>query len=172
MFVQIYYNNEIDEFSSDIFIEDRIENYIDRNFSIIKIISTLSEVYLIGGAIRDLIFAKKPKDLDFVVLNNSNMEWLKEVFSKFNIKYTINNLGGLKLDYNDIEIDIWTTNDLYDSIQYNVDGLFYSINQKKLISLTFDDFIQNSLREVNDRNNIDNGRIKKLRVFEKEFLRK
>lgn len=61
---------------------------------------------------------------------------------------------------------MWITDDLFSSIQYNVDGLLYSLNKDTLVSLTFDDFNKNGIREVN--NNIENNRIIKLLKFEEE----
>lgn len=64
---------------------------------------------------------------------------------------------------------MWTTDDLFSSIQYNVDGLLYNLNNDSLVSLTFDDFIKNGIREVNSNNNIENNRIIELLKFEEEY---
>lgn len=117
------------------------------------------------------MYGKSPKDLDFVVLGNSNKEFILQVFEKFNIKYELNKLGGFKIEYNNMIIDIWTTEDLLEAIQYNLDGLLYNLNSKMMISLTFDDFKNNGLIEINHRNNIQNKRITKLKKFESKYLK-
>ena len=161
-------HNENGEFSSDINLEERIEKYINNHFYPAKVISTLSQVYLLGGAIRDLIDAKKPKDLDFVVLGKDK-EWILEVFNKFGIVPEYNRFGGFKINYNETVVDLWLSDDLFSAIQYNVDGLLFDVANKTLISLTFGDFVTNGLKQVNQNNNIENGREKKLKKFEQKF---
>lgn len=168
MKMNLKYNLEPDEFDKDISLERRIDNYISNHFYPIKIISELSNVYLIGGGIRDLMLAKNPKDLDFVILNEKDYSWVFEVLNRFKYSYTYNRFGGLKISFGDIMVDLWITNDLFDSIQYNVDGLFYNVKHKEFLSLTFEDFVKNGLREVNQNNNINNGREKKLIAFMEE----
>lgn len=126
-------DNEENVFNFDLSLEDRLDKYITKYFYITKIISNLTQVYLVGGAIRDLMYGKSPKDLDFVVLGNSNNEFILQVFEKFNIKYELNKLGGFKIEYNNMIIDIWTTEDLLEAIQYNLDGLLYNLNSKMMI---------------------------------------
>lgn len=169
MKIPIKYNNMDDEFTEDLTLEMRLENYIKKHFYIAYIISKLYPTYLLGGAIRDLIYAKKPKDLDFVVLGKENINFLIQVLEKFNIKYDFNKLGGFKFEYNNTIVDLWLTDDLFSSIQYNIDGLFFNLSDNSLLSLTFDDFVNNGLKLVNNDNNIDNGRKKKLIKFEEKF---
>lgn len=169
MKINIAYNKEDDEFTNDLSLESRLKKYIINHFPIAYTISALAPIYLLGGGIRDLIQAKHPKDLDFVVLGNENLDWILRVFDAYNISYTINRLGGFKFNYNGTEIDLWTTNDLLSAIQWSIDGLFFCLENNSLISLTFDDFIKNGLKLVNNENNIENGREKKLEAFSKTF---
>ena len=169
MNIPIKYNDEIDEFTKDLTLQMRLENYIKSHFYVAYVISKLCPIYLLGGSIRDLIFAKKPKDLDFVILGKENIDWIIEVFNKYNIKYEFNRFGGFKFEYNNARIDLWLSDDLFSSIQYNVDGLFFDLRTNSLISLTFDDFLNNGLKLVNSENNIEKGREKKLIKFEEEF---
>ena len=169
MNIDITYNNDIDEFTNDLTLQMRLENYIKNHFIIAYIISNICPIYLLGGAIRDLIYAKKPKDLDFVVLGKENLDLIMQLFEKFCIEYSFNKFGGFKFKYNDIEIDLWLSEDLFSAIEYNVDGLFFDLTKNSLLSLTFNDFIDNGLRLINSNNNIENGREKKLIKFEKRF---
>lgn len=169
MKIPIKYNDIIDEFTNDLTLQMRLENYIKKYFYPAYVISKLCPIYLLGGAIRDLIYAKKPKDLDFVVLGKENIDFVMQVFEKFNIKYDFNKFGGFKFEYDNTIIDLWLIDDLFSSIQYNVDGLFFYLNDNSLLSLTFEDFVNNGLKLVNSDNNIDNGREKKLIKFEEKF---
>ena len=169
MNIPIKYNESLDEFTYDLTLQMRLENYIKNHFYPAYTISKLCPIYLLGGSIRDLMYAKKPKDLDFVVLNEENLDFVMQVFEKFNIKHRLNKFEGYKLKYKNEEIDLWLANDLFSAIQYNVDGLFFDLQTNSLISLTFEDFVNNELRLVNDENNIENGREKKLIKFEEKF---
>ncbi len=169
MTVPIKYNDTIDEFTNDLTLQMRLENYIKNHFYPAYTLSMLCPIYLLGGAIRDLIYAKKPKDLDFVVLGKENIDFVVQVFEKFNIKYYFNRFGGFRFYYNDTKIDLWLSDDLFSSIQYNVDGLFFDLKNNSLLSLTFEDFINNGLKLVNPENNIEKGREKKIIKFEEKF---
>lgn len=84
---------------------------------------TVAKIYPTWRSNKRLIYAEKPKDLDFV----------------------------------------------FSAIEYNVDGLFFDLKTNSLISLTFKDFIDNGLKLMNKENNIEKGRIEKLKKFEKRF---
>lgn len=169
MIIPIKYNDDLDEFTYDLTLQMRLENYIKNHFYPAYTISNLCHIYLLGGGIRDLISAKEPKDLDFVVLGQKNIDFVLQVFEKFNIKYCFNRFGGFRFYYNDTKIDLWLSDDLFSSIQYNVDGLFFDLKNNSLLSLTFEDFINNGLKLANDQNNIEKGREKKLIKFQEEF---
>lgn len=169
MEICIKYNDEQDQFSEDLTLQMRLKKYIKRNFYPAYVISLLAPIYLVGGSIRDLMNAKVPKDLDFVVVGNEHKDWVLDVLRKFGIDYTFNRFGGFKIDYKGTKVDLWTTDDLFSSMQYNVDGLYYDLTQDRLISLTFGDFKENGLKEVNPNNNIPVGREEKLLRFERDF---
>lgn len=169
MHIDIKYNQDLDEFTYDLSLEMRLKNYITKHFPLVYAIQTLAPIYLVGGSIRDLILAKHPKDLDFVILGKEQQDWVLKVFEAFHINYQLNRFGGYKFTYNDIPIDLWLTDDLFSSMEYNVDGLYYYLNTNTLLSLTFNDFENNGLKLVNPHNNIEKGRLKKLTKFEKEY---
>lgn len=56
-------------------------------------------------------------------------------------------------------------------MQYNVDGLYYDVNGRFLLSLTFDDFLKNGLRLINPENNIEKGRERKLVKFVNDYFK-
>ena len=170
MDIEIKYNDEEDEFTLDLSLVMRLENYIHNHFYPAYAISRLAPVYLVGGSIRDLIYAKKPKDMDFVVLGKEHLNWVLMVLNGYKIKYGFNKFGGYKFIYEDTEIDLWLAEDLFSSMQYNVDGWFFDLRTNSLLSLTFDDFNKNGLRLINAENNIENGREKKLIKFEEKYL--
>ncbi len=165
----VKYNEGIDEFTEDLSLEMRLKRYIKDKFYPAYVIAHLAPVYLVGGSIRDLMMAKAPKDLDFIVVGNEHKEWVLKVLERFGITYSFNRFGGMKFTYNDTSIDLWTADDLFSSMQYNVDGLYYDLSADRLLSLTFADFVHKGLREVNPDNNIDVGREKKLQMFEETF---
>lgn len=170
MNIDIKYNDKLDEFTNDLSLVERLQKYIKKHFYPAYIIANLAPIYLVGGSIRDLIYAEKPKDLDFVVLGEENLDWVLRVFKAYNIEYKLNKFGGFKFTFKDTVIDLWLSNDLFASMQYNVDGLYFDLKTNDLLSLTFDDFNRNGLKLINPENNIDNGREKKLIKFEKKFL--
>lgn len=169
MNILIKYNDNVDEFTNDLSLQMRLENYIKRHFYPAYTIAMLCPIFLLGGSIRDLIYAKTPKDLDFIVLGKDNLDFILEVFDKYKIKYSFNRFGGFKFEYDNTKIDLWLSNDLFSSIQYNVDGLFFDLRTNSLLSFTFEDFINNGLKLVNSENNIEKGRERKLLAFQEKF---
>lgn len=59
MNVDIKYNDNKDKFTYDFNLETRFKKYIEKHFYPAFTISDLCQIYLIGGSIRDLIYAKK-----------------------------------------------------------------------------------------------------------------
>ena len=172
MNIDIKYNEGLDEFTYDLNLEMRLQNYINNHFYPAYTISKLAPIYLVGGTIRCLIYAKKPKDMDFVVLGKDQLSWVLKVFKAYNIDFKLNRFGGYKFVYDDTEVDLWLAEDLFSSMQYNADGLYFDLRTNSLLSLTFDDFNKNCLKLINRENNIENGREKKLKKFEKIYLNK
>ncbi len=172
MKIEIKYNEHLDEFTYDLSLAMRLQNYINNHFPPAYTIAKLAPIYLVGGSIRCLIYAKKPKDMDFIVLGKEQLDWVLKVFKTYNIDSKRNRFGGYKFTYDDTEVDLWLAEDLFSSMQYNVDGLYFDLRTNSLLSLTFDDFNKNGLRVINPENNIENGREKKLTKFEKQYLRK
>lgn len=143
MNIDINYNDELDEFIDDLSLIMRLERYINRRVSLVYTISVLAATYLIGGAIRDLIYAKKQKIWIFVVLEKEHLDWVLQVLKRYNIEYKLNKFGGFKFNYKGTEIDLWLIDDLFSSMQYNVDGLYFDLRTSSLISFIFEDFSKN-----------------------------
>ena len=106
--------------------KEKVRKYIIENFPLAIEISNIAPIFLIGGALRDIELLTPPKDLDFVVLSDTD-EIIKTFIEKNNLKYKINKLGGDKIYNNSVVVDRWNTNDLLKSIEYNIEGLFYDI---------------------------------------------
>lgn len=172
MNIDIKYNDELDEFICDLSLTMRLERYINTHFYPAYAISTLAPIYLVGGAIRDLILAKHPKDMDFVVVGKEHLDFVIKALEIYKIEYRFNKFGGFKFNYKGTEIDLWLADDLFSSMQYNVDGLYFDLRTNSVLSLTFEDFSKNGVRLINPENNIKNGRERKLIKFEEDYLNK
>lgn len=66
------------------------------------------DLILFGGAIRDYILKKAPRDYDFVINTELNIE---NVFR--DLSYKINRFGGYKLFIDDLVLDIWKLSDTW-----------------------------------------------------------
>lgn len=72
----------------------------------IKSILLVSEGWLVGGSINDLISGNKPNDYDIIVPDRGLFQnILKLIASRGPIE--INSYGGIKFEENGVEIDIW-----------------------------------------------------------------
>lgn len=61
--------------------------------------------YIVGGYFRDFINKKQSRDIDIIVDVKNDI--LIEIIENYNLNYTINRYGGIKLTHNNLEIDIW-----------------------------------------------------------------
>lgn len=62
--------------------------------------------YIVGGYLRDFINNNKSRDIDIIVdLDNKS---LSRIIQRSNIKYSINNHNGIKLQCKNIEVDMWS----------------------------------------------------------------
>lgn len=108
--------------------------------------------YLIGGAIRDAIEDRSPRDLDIMIVNNDKGV-IERMISKYKIPYKRNTFNGYKLFLQNISIDIWLIEDHYVFKKHiyepkasnikratllNYDSLIYDIYRKKLNTTNYD----------------------------------
>jgi hypothetical protein len=115
--------------------KEKIKNYLQRNFPIILEQGFKCPTFIIGGAVKDILNDKKPKDLDIVVLHDLDCI---ELFTKYHkLEFIKNSFGGYKINYNNLTIDMWNTNDLYNVLEYTYDGLFYDINNDYIIPVGY-----------------------------------
>jgi hypothetical protein len=77
--------------------------------SLFKKITKHGDVLLFGGAIRDILADKTPRDYDFVVTFRSS--FLEEILASF--EFRKNRFGGYKLVLDGIKIDIWSIDDTW-----------------------------------------------------------
>lgn len=144
-------------------------------FDIIYSFEKIDSVYLIGGAIRDIFLNNNFKDLDFVC--TCDEKYIIDFINNNNLKYKKNSFGGYKISYLDIEIDMWSEVDLFNSIEYNLDGIVYNIGRDEFIYFGFYDAIENGLKKINFNRNLKNEkriaeRKQKLEYFLKIYKEK
>ena len=84
-------------------------NYKSTFQSLFKKITKHGDVLLFGGAIRDILVNKTPRDYDFVVTFRSS--FLEEILASF--AFWKNRFGGYKFVLDDIKIDIWSIDDTW-----------------------------------------------------------
>lgn len=129
-------------------LQVKLDKLIREKFCIIFEYDFEGRVLLFGGAIRSILLDREIKDLDFVILTQGDCEIL-DFINKYNLEYRFNVFGGYKIFYNNIEIDMFSVDDLLEANRYNIDMLFYdiknrifipcglyeSLNQRKIIEL-------------------------------------
>lgn len=127
-------------------------------------------VLLYGGAIKNIIMNSDVHDLDFVILTQGECQII-EFIHKFKLRYDKNAGGGYKVFYKDFTIDMCSCNDLLETAIYDLDLLFYDINQRLFLSCGAVNAIENRvITEVNDDRSplySNKKRIKKLVKFVK-----
>ncbi|NDV45233.1 MULTISPECIES: hypothetical protein [Flavobacteriaceae] len=62
--------------------------------------------YIVGGYLRDFLNSKKSRDLDIII--DLNDEKLIEIIDKSNCQYSINRHKGIKLQFDNIVVDMWS----------------------------------------------------------------
>lgn len=116
-------------------------------------IFVFGSAYIVGGYFRDFLDSKKSRDLDIIIdLNN---ERLLEIIKNSNTKYSINRHNGIKLQFDDLVVDMWSIennwafkNELVklnekDKLNSIAKGCFYNYDSLVINLHTFNLNIQN-----------------------------
>lgn len=128
---------------------------------LIKELDNKGEVILIGGAVRDILYNRKPRDYDFVI--NTYGEELDLTLTGIDIKR--NNFGGYKVNIDNITFDIWalkdtwafnnedeqfngSKEDLSKSCFFNLDSIWFDFKENKLIADNFEKGINNKILDI------------------------
>lgn len=155
--------------------EDLIKHAVDKKFKQIYSISKIYKTYLIGGSILDILLEHEFRDLDFLFLSNNDKDaekFLKKFIEDNNFSYSMNHFNGYKINYKSTEIDLWHTDDIFNSIEYNADGILYDVENSNLISLSFNDYLKNGpikIHHTSDNNLKSEKRLVKLQNYYMEF---
>lgn len=95
---------------------------------VIKSTLLISEGWLVGSSILDLLMGNKPKDYDILVPSRKLFQ-LATAFLKLDKQIDINTFGGLKFTDTEVEIDIWPEN--LEHFICNASKFEYAYNLKK-----------------------------------------
>lgn len=152
-------------------INDAISKYTEINTDFCdfwRLLVEQGDFYIVGGAIRSIYKNRKPRDIDIIVKNNLEQILLT---LKSSITTSKNSLGGYKIDFGGIIVDIWDfenhwafktgilnpdEKNLAESCFYNFDALIYSPSNdyldidlfKNSIESNTIDFIKNDDRYI------------------------
>ncbi len=153
-----------------------IKKYLKQNFPLI--FSIEEPVFLLGGALKNIIYENEDsiKYLDFVIIDDDNLQ-IQKFLQDNNLEYSKNSFNGYKIHFNDIYIDIWTTQDLYECIEYNFDGLFYDIKNDIILSFGYFNSINKKLLKINYDNEHpshlrENERFNNIKRFILNFIKR
>lgn len=71
-----------------------------------EIFASRGSAYIIGGFLRDIIQKKESRDIDIIV--DLSHDKLIECINEVNLKYCINRHNGIKINFKNIQLDIWS----------------------------------------------------------------
>lgn len=150
----------------------RVRKYIENNCPFVLELAKKCQTYVIGGVIRDISLNKVPRDIDVFCLSCNDIE-IKEIIDTYGLVYRKNSFGGYKIEYNRLEIDLWNSTTVDENLEYNADGMLYSISENKIIFCGFLDALENGLKLVN-KNNHHPDKVKRLKRKRKlmDYLKK
>ncbi len=127
--------------------------------------------YVVGGFLRDLANNRTSRDLD-IILNVSPLK-IRNSLAERKLKYSINRFGGVKIIFEDFQIDLWSLENnwsfknklikrneqkIVDNIAsgsfYNFDSLVINILSLELSVKYYNQCVEKGLLDIN-RKNID-----------------
>lgn len=117
----------------------------------------LTNIYIIGGFVRDSFFNKKSRDLDVIIEDDNYI--IDFLILKYNLKFQKNSYDGYKVYFDDFNIDIWSIkkhiyykdnyfsneSELEKSCLLNIDSLIYDYTKSKLRTKIFKSSINNAV---------------------------
>ena len=146
-------NKHINSKTSDFLDYLRVYIIDDESFEILEELASDSDIYIIGGIIRDFFLGRIgfARDLDFVSEKSLKYSYRQfRFYHKYFNNAILNNFSGLKLlGKNGVNIDVWqlnktwgilnkgikkpTPNDLIDSVFFNFSAIIFDFVHKKFI---------------------------------------
>ncbi|NOU19291.1 MAG: hypothetical protein HOO91_17170 [Bacteroidales bacterium] len=121
--------------------------------------------YIVGGYLRDLINDKSSRDIDIII--DLKHEKLLELLRDSNSIYAINRHNGIKIQYKNVEVDMWSIennwafknnlvklndekklNSIAKGCFYNFDALVINLHTSNLDIKYYNDFIKNNCLEI------------------------
>ena len=125
--------------------------------------------YVVGGFLRDLANNKDSRDLD-IILNVSPLK-IQNSLAETKLKYSINRFGGVKVLFDDFQIDLWSLDNnwsfknnlikrneqnIVDNIAsgsfYNFDSLVINIHSLELSVKYYNQCVEKRLLDINRKN--------------------
>lgn len=120
----------------------KIDDYLHATFPQIYEFDFGGIVLLYGGTIKNIIMNEKVKDLDFLILGDSDNKII-EFIDNYKFDYRMNAMRGFKILAN-IDVDISECHDLHEIGRYSTNLLFYDINRRQILSFGFVNSVQKS----------------------------
>lgn len=137
-------------YNKAMFIEakQKLDKMLSRKFAVFTNAVFPSNLFVFGGAIRDVILSNEIKDLDLFVLTKNKSKILD--FVKQNgFCYSLNSFNNPKISYGGINIDFCPIKNISEVIFFNSDGLFYNFSTGKfVVTKEFEDFIKTEKVEI------------------------
>lgn len=153
--------NMLDNQKKDKKIKSLFDNFDSNNIHYI----------LIGGAIRDVINNKQPRDID-LILNIDNEKVFEKIIYENKIIYKKNNFNGYKLFFDNICYDIWLLNNHYsfkesyykkniknikDTTFFNYDSLMFDVREQYLEMSYYEQCVKDKLIDLVGKDQVVNN---------------
>jgi len=151
--------------------KNKILSKLDEYFPSFNKFKLIGEPYIVGGFLRSVILNREIKDLDIVILNGNLDNILKNINDN-KLDYIINRFGGVKIKFNNKYVDIWSANNLIEAIEYDFEGLFFDIYNKKFLDIGFTQAIKvGKVTEINLKNRVEEYYKERENKLNKELLK-
>ncbi|RIU93442.1 hypothetical protein [Oceanobacillus picturae] len=118
-------------------------------------LSEYGDLILVGGAVRDFAYQRKPRDLDIIV--DSDFESFDNALKNFT--YKKNRFDGYKVLINDLELDIWSIQNnwafrekiLKPNVKNIPQGAFYNFDSISINLNTGDVYADDFIKSIRER---------------------